>query len=52
LEFRRLIFISKDVKKGELFFVSNIKIVTTNIELHMRYLNLALEKNQKIGPIN
>ena len=47
LKFRRSIFISKDVKKGEIFSESNIKIVRPNMGLHPRYLNLVLGKKSK-----
>ena len=47
LIFKRSIYISKDISKGELFSKQNIKIVRPNLGLHPKYYKLILGKKAK-----
>lgn len=46
-EFARSLFISEDIKKGEVFNEKNIKSVRPSYGLHPRYYNYILGKNSK-----
>ena len=45
--FKRSIYISKNIKKNELFTKKNIKVVRPNLGLHPKYFNQVLGKKAK-----
>ena len=47
LIFKRSIYISKDISKGELFSKQNIKIVRPNLGLHPKYYKLIFRKKRQ-----
>jgi pseudaminic acid synthase len=48
LIFKRSIYVSQDIDKGEKFSKKNIKIVRPNLGLHPKYFNFILGKKSKI----
>lgn len=46
--FKRSIFISKDIKKGEIFTIENLKIIRPSYGLHPKYYEMVLGRKCKI----